>query len=361
MKTTIAILTLTILISACRKELQNADNQVSIQKENQASKQPPPPNANPAFAFRGQYYISKTASVPALYVMDVNGANTTIVYTNYTSQPGKTITSQYPDYPSWNSDASKLCFTLNDVDIYILNIAVVNGVATGSGATKIGDGVAAGGSYKQSKWRPGQNQVASVFKKSGNPDEIRLLSTNGGPATILHTVPGTDWIIEDDIAFKSDGSNLVFSERQISTGYVFLKVINVNTSIIIKSIDLSQYKSVREIDWAKTTGSNLVAITTVPKCDGTTIGNNGIHQLQTIDVSAVTPTLTWIKNDIGCLSFSPDDLKITINSDLLRVSKVGGSCSASVYGGIAIYTFATNSFTSFPVIQGGYSHAEWKR
>ena len=331
-----------------------------VQSEQQtastATKKPSPPgNANPAFTFQDYYQVNGNRTVPAIFVMDVTGANKTKVYSNYTNQ-----TTQYPDYPAWSGDGTKLCFTLNSADLYTLNISLDNSVPTGSNATKIGDGAAAGGNYKQGKWRPGANQIACVWKKTGDPDKIHLLPSAGGSPTVLYAAASTDWNIEEDIAFKSDGFNLVFSERQISTGNVFLKVLDVSTSQVIKSIDLSQYRSIKEMDWAKSTGSNIVAITTVPYCDGTPIGNGGIHQLQTIDVSASSPSLTLLRNDQGNISWSPNDTQITTPAGLGRVSAVGSPCSASQYFGFQIYTLATQAFTFLGNSSNG-NHPDWKR
>ena len=353
MKKLLYSLAVLALLNACKKEM--APNEAAInQEENGAGKKPPPPppNANPAFAFRDFYQVNPSRSVPGIFVMDVTGANKTKVYTNYTNQ-----TTNYPDFPAWSGDGTKLCFTLNSADLYTLNISLVNGVPTGTNATKIGDGVAAGGSYKQGKWRPGANQIACVWKKTGDPDKIHILPSAGGSTTVLYTAQSTDWFIEEDIAFKSDGSHLVFSERQISTGNVFLKVLDVNTSQVIKSVDLSQYKSVKEMDWARSSGSNIVAITTVPYCDNTQIGMGGIHQLQTIDVSASSPSLTLLKNDEGNICWGPDDLQMGVQAGLGRVC--GNGCCASQYDGKGIYTIATNSYT-LPSYSGG-NHHDWKR
>ena len=160
MKKILSSLALIVLIGACKK------TEMPVQSEQQtastATKKPtPPPPANPAFAFEDYYQVNGNRSVPAIFVMDVTGANKTKVYSNYTNQ-----TTQYPDYPAWSGDGTKLCFTLNSADLYTLNVSLVNGVATGTNATKIGDGIAAGGSYKQGKWRPGANQIACVWKKN---------------------------------------------------------------------------------------------------------------------------------------------------------------------------------------------------
>ncbi len=351
MKKITTFLLAVILVTSCRKEISDTDNSGQEQKTAQNKKPPPPPGANPAFAFQDQF-TQGNRSIPAIYVMDVTGANKTKVYSNYTAQ-----TTNYPDFPAWSTDGTKLCFTLNSADLYTLNISLVNGVPTGSGATKIGDGVAAGGSYKQGKWRPGFSQIACVWKKTGDPDKIHSLPSGGGAASVLYTAASADWVIEADIAFKSDGSSLVFSERQLSTANVFLKVLDVSTNQVIKTIDLSQFKSVVEMDWAKLSGSNIVAITTKPLCDNTPVGINGIHQLHTVDVSSPAPSLTWRRNDVGNISWSPGDNQITIGAGLVRVC--GNGCCLSQYFGIGIYTIATNSY-SLPSYSGG-NHHDWKR
>ena len=356
MKKALSFLMIISLITACKKEISEPVNPVQVQPEDQQLKPPPPPaNANPVFTLRSSYKVNNNLSVPAIYVMDVNGTNMTKVYANYTSQ-----TFQTPDFPAWSSDGTKLCFTLNWTDLYTLNVSVVNGVPVGSNATKIGDGVAGGGTYGQGKWRPGQNQIACVWKRTGDPDKIHMLPSAGGSPSVLYSATSTDWVIETDQAFRSDGSNLVFSERQISTGFVFLKVIDVATSQVIKSIELSQYKSIREMDWAKSAGSNIVAITTIPHCDNTTVGMNGIHQLQTVDVGSAAPSLTWLKNDVGNISLSPDDTQITVSGSLGRVCNPTTGCCFSSYSQVRVFTIASNTVSG--VFTGGtLVNPDWKR
>lgn len=343
-------ITLAVCISACSDT--NQSNPIDpVQSGSYDLRKQTPNNANPAFAFSDNYTIGNR-SIPSIYVMDVTGANRTRVYSNYTNQ-----TYQTPDFPAWSGNGSQLVFTLNDADLYTLNIAVVNGVPTGSNPTKIGDGVAAGGSYKQGKWRPSANQIACVWKKTGDPDKIHLLSSTGGSPTVLYTVASTDWFIENDIAFKSDGVNLVFSERRISTGQIFLKVLDVSTGSVVKTIDMSQFKSIEELDWAKSSGSNIVAVETVPLCDNSNVGRMGQHQIFSMDVGALTPSLTLLLTDRGCISWSPNDDRITINSILMRMP--GNPCGISHYSGIEIFTLATQSYT-FPSYGGG-KHRDWKR
>jgi hypothetical protein len=350
MKKILSSLALIVLMSACKKEISDPGKSGQLQPESQQLKPAPPPpaNANPAFAFQ-DYFTQGNRSLPGIFVMDVTGANKTKVYSNYSNQSYQT-----PDFPAWSGNGAQLCFTLNSADLYTLNIALVNGVPTGSGAIKIADGVAAGGSYKQGKWRPVANQVASVFKKTGVPDKIHLLASTGGSPSVLYTAASTDWMIEDDIAFKSDGSNLVFSERQVSSGNVFLKVLDVNTAQVIKSIDLSQYKSVKEMDWARSSGSNTVAITTIPLCAN---DPSARHQLQTLDLGAASPSLTLLRYDEGNICWGPDDQQIGVQAGLSR--GCGNGCCVSHYMGKGIYTIATNNY-SLPSYTGG-NHHDWKR
>jgi hypothetical protein len=354
MRKIFAILGLAFTFTGCKKELRDSDQQYQQPGESQ-SKKAPPAYANPAFTFQ-DYFTQGNRTIPGIFVMDVSGANKTKVFASYTNQLINT-----PDFPAWSGNGTQLCFTLNSADLYTLNIAIVNGVPVGTNANKIGDGIAASGSYKQGKWRPGQNQIACVWKKTGDPDKIYLLPSAGGSASVLYTAASTDWLIENDIAFKSDGSNLAFSERQISTGFVFLKVFDLSSSQLIKSIDLSQYRSIREIDWAKTPGSNIVAITTVPNCDGTTIGNNGMHQLQTVDVSSASPSLTLLRNDVGNISWSPNDSQITTHAGLGRSCNPATGCCFSQYFDFGIITLATQAYT-IPGNNTNYrNRPDWKR
>jgi hypothetical protein len=349
MKRLLTIMGLVLLYTSCQKNSPDTNKPSRLDEFQTKPPSPPPANANPVFTFQ-DYFTQGNRSLPGIFVMDVNGANKTRVYANYNNQ-----TFQTPDFPAWSGNGTQLCFTLNSADLYILNISLVNGVPTGSGATKFANGVAAGGNYKQGKWRPGFNQVASVWKKTGDPDKIHMIPSTGGSPGVLYTAASTDWVIEEDIAFKSDGSNLVFSERHKTSGLVYLKVLNVTTNQVIKSIDLSQYKSVREMDWAKTSGSNTVAITTVPLCDGTTIGINGIHQLQMIDVGSASPSLTLVKNDVGNISLSANDSQITVPAGLSSVC--GNGCCFRTYYNFMIYTIASG--TSAGISSG--NHPDWKR
>lgn len=348
---------LALYISACSNTNQdNSSNPVSS-----TSLLKPPsqsPNANPVIAYRSQYKVSNTLNVPAIFVMDADGRNQTKVYTNYVKQGNNTIV-QTPDFPAWKDNGSQLCFTLNNADLYTLSISLVNGLPVGSNPTKIGDGVAGGGSYKQGKWRPGANQIAIVWKRSGDPDKLHLISSTGGTPTVLYTSQNTDWFIEDDIAFNPSGAKILFSERQISTAQVFLKVLDVNTGQVLNSMNLSQFRSIAGLDWGKSSGTNNVAIQAIPLCDNTPIGFNQMHQVYTLDASIPTPALTHHLNDHGNISFRPDDLVIT-KSDAMSRGCGGNSCCVSHYYGIALYTLASQTYTTL-ISSASCKNPEWKR
>ena len=196
MKKTLGFLLMITLIMACKKEVSESDGSALVAPDDQQMKPPPPPNANPVLAFRNSFPVNPNRLVPAIYVMDITGTNLTKVYSNYTSQ-----THQTPDFPAWSPDGTKLCFTLNNADLYTLSIAVVDGVPTGSAATKIADGVAAGGSYKQGKWRPGQNQIGCVWKRTGDPDKIHMLPSTGGSAESWGSKPPRRRLPQHDLTY----------------------------------------------------------------------------------------------------------------------------------------------------------------
>jgi hypothetical protein len=327
-----------ILLAACSKTIQEPDNlQNPAEEATQKGKPAPPANANPVFAFTKTYFTKNALQHYAgITVADENGANETKVYSK---------TTQPVSHPAWNETGTKLCFTADNANLYTLNISLNNGVPTGSGATKIADGIAAGGQYKQGKWRHGASQIASVWKKTGETDKIHILPASGGTASVLYAAANSDWTIGDDISFNPEGSKLVFIERQVSTDQNFLKVFDLNSNTVINTIDLSQFKSVFELDWGKTAETNMVAILTIPRCDGSYTGNQGINQLYTIDVSSPTPLLTWRKDDAGHnLSISPNDLKFTVKdySSSPVCSPTTGCCTRSYYS----YGFKTFSFTN---------------
>src|SRR5258705_1909367 len=106
MKKILAILVLIVAISACKKEIREPDKQSALLQEDLQKKSPPSANANPVFAFSDYYQINPNRFVPAIFVMDVTGANKTKVYSNYNNQ-----TYQAPDFPAWSADGTQLCFT----------------------------------------------------------------------------------------------------------------------------------------------------------------------------------------------------------------------------------------------------------
>jgi len=350
MKKLTACLILAICLFGCQKEMPE-NSEAVLNEELNANMASANAALNPVFVFQSNYNVGKRI-IPGIFVMDTDGGNMFMVYSKYTK-----TTISVPDYPAWNSAGTKICFTLNQTDLYTLNINVLDTIITGTGAKKIGDGVAGGGSYKQGKWKPGANKVASVWKKTGDPDKIHLIQVSDATKTVLFTAESTDWVIEDDIAFNPDGQKLLFSQRQVSTGNVFLNVLELNTGQIIQSVDLSLYKSVKELDWGKMNGSSLVAITTIPKCDTSVIGRNGIHQLFTLNLGSATPSLNLIKNDVGNIALSPDDLQITINSNLARLGANG--CALSQYtnlGGLLNLQTGTRQYFN---VNG--NRIDWKR
>lgn len=348
-----------IILAACRKTMQESENPPKAAEETmQKGKPAPPVTANPALAYMKIFKVGNNRYPPGIFVIDENGANETRVYTNNSVQY-----TQWVSFPAWNQAGTKLCFTSDFTDLYTLNISLVNGTPTGSGATKIADGKAAGGEYKQGKWRPGSNVIASVWKKTGETDKIHMLPSAGGAATVLYAAANTDRSLGDDISFNPDGSKLVFIERQESTDQNFLKVFDLNINTVINTIDLSQFKSVFELDWGKTAGTNMVAILTVPRCDGSPAGNEGFNQFYTIDVSSSTPLLTWRKDNAGRnLSISTNDTKFTVlDYYSSRTCSPSTGCCTLSYNLYGFKAFSLSSGSTLFSLTTNTANPDWKR
>jgi hypothetical protein len=357
MKKLFPILAFSFLLYGCKKDIKTSDQQEANQQENLQRKPPPPATANPAITYM-KIFTAGNKYPSGIYMVDANGANETRVYANYSGQY-----TQWVNYPAWNEAGTKVCFTSDNADLYTLNISVVNGVPTGSGATKIANGQATGGQYKQGKWRPGANQIASVWKKTGETDKIHIMPSTGGTPAVLYAAANSDWTIGDDISFNTDGSKLVFIERQSSTDQNFLKVLDMISNTVINTIDLSQFKSVFELDWGKTAGTNMVAILTVPRCDETPEGQEGMHQFYTIDVSSTTPLLTLRKTNAGRnLSISADDSKFTVldNPSMYSCSPTTGCCTRS-YNAYGFKAFSLSTGAALFSLTTNTSGPDWKR
>jgi hypothetical protein len=343
MKKITASLLMIVFIMACKKEISDNKLQPLIQEE-QAKPPSPPANAKPAIAYRRSHSVSSQLSVPAIYVMDDNGDNQSVVYTNYSGKGNNLIVTS-PDYPSWSPDGQQLCILLNKTDLYTFYVTVVNGTPGSSNVMKIADGVADGGAYSKAAWRPGSNAIASVWRPGTGPTSIRLIPSSGGAPSTLYTSP-EDFTLnhpstgsaESHLTFNQDGSLIAFFERQISTGGNFLRVLDMVSHTIVKNIGLNQFWAITGIDWANTPGSSVIGFSSeINGC----VQVNAYHQLHTIDISVETPTSVFISNDKDDFSWSPDDSRVAFSGFSHAI--VGNVCGARYYnGGVRTLTLSTN-------------------
>ena len=347
------MLALSLLMTNC------SDNPASSPESNTAtdggilSKPPqqPPGNANPAIAFVSPYQVKRNLTVSAIYVMDANGANTTKVYARYTPS-----SSDYVDFPTWSSDATKLCVNVNGKDLYRMNIGLVNGYPVTSNDVKIADGVADGGEYCKGVWNPAPNaqEIAVVWRPTSGSQALRMVPISGSPKSTLYTSPSTDYIINDDIAFSPDGLKLAFTELQQSTGYNFLKIIERSTGTVVKTVDLSQYYRITGLTWGKSPGSTMVAITVIPTLCGKEKDN-----LFSIDISAATPVPALLLSGYGAqdVSFAPGDQSFAF----VCLAMWGQQANGCWFGHAksAVYTLNPPGLT-YPFTGFG-SNFDWKR
>lgn len=351
---TICIALMTILFACKKSEMTVQQNEISSTAVNKKPT-PPPGNANPAIAYKGQFVPKPNLTVPALFVMDANGDNKTNIYSNYSAR-----SVNRPDFPAWSPDGTKLCFTLNETDLYTLSISLSNGTPTGSNATKIGDGVAGGGNYRKGVWNPTANEIASVWLQNNKPTTIRIIPAVGGAPVTLYASSSTDFIIGDHLSFSPDGSKLVFVERQQSTGNNIMKIIERSTGNILREIDLSQFLRITGIDWANTSGSNIVAFTEWPLCS---VDNNGFRKLYSIDVAASSPTPVLLSNnERDGVTWAPDDLKVACmgGGGLSSFCNPSTNCCGRNYYGIHTFTLSTQSSVTINM-EFSAVNPDWKR
>lgn len=346
---TLIVVILAILPTACSDNPASDPESALSSSRDEMRKPLPPGNANPAIAFNSGYQLSGNRSVRAIYVIDADGGNRTMVYANYTNR-----TTNDADFPTWSADGSKLCVTLNDKDLYRMNIGLVNGYPVTSNAVKIADGVADGGKYRKGVWNPAPNalEIAVVWRPTSGIQSLRMVPFSGNPMTTLYTSPSTDYVINDDIAFSPDGSKLAFTEFQQSTGYNYLKIISRSTGTIVQMINLSQYYRITGLTWGKSSGSSTLAFTVIPTPCGKEYNN-----LYTIDIAVPTPTPVLYLSGYGSqdVSFAPGDQSFAFVSVVSSYSTSTGCWSQSL-SGMAVYVWNPLSYT----LHWGYN-PDWKR
>ena len=317
----------------------------------------PAPNlsANPAITFIRWYTVFRqgnyTFQVPAVWVMDANGANPTMVYANYVFNGRNGQNSyNYVYDPTWSPNGQKICFNLAASgmmrDLYTMNISLVNGVPTSSNVTKICDGAASGGYYRKGVWSPTANEIAVVFAHNPDPMKIQIVpSTGGTPTTIYTCASNPDYGLNAFISYSPDGSQIAFNEVQNSTGYKWLKILDRATGLVIKTIDVSQFYVIHGIDWSRTANSSTVAFSA-------SLSSTGPDNVYTIDVSAGSPTPVLRKSGGKHPSWSPDDSKFVF----LATSWSGG---VSSYNGLRTFTLSNSAITNLSTSNDQYP--DWKR
>lgn len=347
------ILTLSLLMTNCSDNPpSNPEGFASSDGDVLEKPQPPPGNANPAIAYVGNYQVNRNRTVPAIYVMDANGANVTKVYARYTSS-----NFDYVYYPTWSSNATKLCVNVNGQNLYRMDIGLVNGYPVTSNDVKIADGIADGGEYRKGVWNPAPNaqEVVVVWRPTSGSQALRVVPSSGTPKTTLYTSPSTDYVLNDDIAFSPDGSKLAFTEFQQSTGYSFLKIIERSTGTVVKTVDLSQFYRIAGLTWGKSAGSTMVAITVKP-APCVKEDNN----LFSIDISAAAPAPVQYLIGYGVfptgITFAPGDQSFAFTYLANWSQTLPSGCWNMGYTRRAVYTSNPPGITYM-----GGENPDWKR
>jgi Tol biopolymer transport system component len=255
--------------------------------------------ANPAIVWRTSENINKT-TVDVFWVMDAEGANQTRLYNPSVTKGQKIIVGLYA--PHWSPDGGSICFTMSG--LCKLDVTLVNGVPTATNVKKLFDDASNNAQVYDSYWSFGLTNeiIYIVANKSDGSERIQAISGNGGTPTTIYTV-SSNYILRW-LTVSPDGSKIAFTLLEKSTGNKYLKVINRSDGSEAYSIQYnSLLNSILQMDWARTSGSNTIAMAGVP------IGSS-TYALYTIDVTNPS-SLTLVRNDGGrAPSWSPDDSKI---------------------------------------------------
>jgi len=269
------------------------------------------PAADPAIA-----YVNNNK----LMVMNTDGSNKTVIAS------GTSIGA-----PSWSPDAHSIVFpgTVNAVNgLWVVDVAVVNGVPTGSNLHKITINLA--GTPGSPSWSPLGDLIA--FTNSTSPDydrNIYTIAPTGGTPTIVYTSATELFPRQPD--WSPDASKLVFSEATIAAPYQWnLLTYDLSNLQVTTVIPLTSSIAVKGSAWSR--NGDRIAYSN---------GNSNPEAIYT-----VTPTsnATPIKVVDGAFpTWSPNDSKLAYNG-----SKPAG-----------IYSYSFSSGTRQKLADGTW--ADWRR
>jgi Tol biopolymer transport system component len=264
----------------------------------EGAKPPPPPPADPAIAC-----IAKRRGTGPwdLKVMNADGSNLTTVYTS---------TSPQFTLPSWSPGGDHIA-AASVFNVWRIDVAVVNGVPTGSNPTILLDRTTTLGGVA---WSPLGDQIAF---HDVNLKTIETIPANGGSATVLYTSTDPHTFIPS-LAWSRDAAQIAFTEG----GAIRVLTIGGGTTTVLGPEYWQQLglDPPNFLDWART--QDVLTFS---------VGASGYLAVYTLDISGGTPDFvvegwvpTWSPDDQYILFEDRGFKKVNVNTGQITSLGVGG-------------------------------------
>jgi Tol biopolymer transport system component len=242
--------------AACQSDPTSATNDSALSALKRSST-----SASPAIAIRLQTQ-KQGSQWAAIAVMDADGSHRTNVYI------APTASSQFASYtgPSWSPSGESISFVEHSgtqpgtSSLKRINVALVNGVPTGSAATTLLTySTPTSSNIRSQAWSPSSSvsEIGYIWMNS-DPNtggagplssfSVRVIPASGGQPTAIYTSPSGH--ISTDIAWSPDGSELAVSDYDNSTGYMSILIIDRATGAVLQTLVGGTYGTIRGIDWS---------------------------------------------------------------------------------------------------------------
>jgi Tol biopolymer transport system component len=198
--------------------------------------------ADPAIAYYG--YI-KAQRMTGIAVCNADGTNARVIHS----------TSASVRAFSWSPDGTSIAYlTLSPLEVWRINVSVVNGVPQGSNATRLlgGDGY----TYGVPAWSPLGDVILSNRKPFNAPDTENVLVTvpaAGGAATVIYQPP--IGAMAAPATWSPDATRIAFAEHPPGGGGAAPDIFVLELATGIKTMVMDAHPGgvwPRYLEWART-------------------------------------------------------------------------------------------------------------
>ena len=244
------------------------------------------PPADPAIAVRG------------LTVMNDDGSNKTVVFSE----------GNLPRMPSWSPGADSIAFT-RSIELWRIDVAVVDGVPQGSNLTKLLDRAL------DPQWSPLGNEIAFSEGFTANPpSSLFAIPASGGSPVELYAAPeghSVRWP-----AWSPDGMRLAFveSDGQLAQSVTTqsIKILDVALGTVVTTVfAVGAEYDIQALDWARTQDKLAFNL----------LRRDGSEPRVVFTLDITTGELVRVTEGLAP-TWSPDDTRLAYNDSTGKVSTV---------------------------------------